>query len=67
VSHWVEVGADNDIDLWVARIPFDETRNYVARVAQNLARYQWLTGGDAAVAPLSLSIPSGAKATSDAY
>jgi soluble lytic murein transglycosylase len=21
VSHWIEVGADNDLDLWVARIP----------------------------------------------
>jgi soluble lytic murein transglycosylase len=67
VSHWVEAGADNDIDLWVARIPYDETRTYVARVAQNLARYQWLAGGDAAVSPLSLSIPASAKAPRDAY
>ena len=49
VSHWVDVGADNDADFWVARIPYDETRGYVARVAGNLARYQWLEGGDAAV------------------
>lgn len=67
VSHWLSVGVDNDLDLWVARIPYDETRNYVARVAQNLARYQWLLGGEAAVAPLSLSIPSDARAESDAY
>jgi soluble lytic murein transglycosylase len=39
----------------------------VARVAQNLARYQWLMGGEAAVAPLSLAIPSEARASSDAY
>jgi soluble lytic murein transglycosylase len=67
VSHWVEAGADNELDLWVARIPFDETRNYVARVAQNLTRYQWLSGGDAAVTALSLSLPDGVKATPDAY
>lgn len=67
VSHWIEVGADNELDLWVARIPYDETRNYVARVAQNLARYQWLTGGEAAITPLSLAMPSGAKAPRDAY
>jgi soluble lytic murein transglycosylase len=67
VSHWVEAGSDNEIDLWVARIPFDETRNYVARVTQNLARYQWLSGGDAAVTPVSLEIPAGAKAPPDAY
>jgi soluble lytic murein transglycosylase len=67
VSHWLEAGSDNDVDLWVARIPFDETRNYVARVAQNLARYQWLSGGDPAVTPWSLPLPAGAKAPADAY
>jgi soluble lytic murein transglycosylase len=67
VSHWIEGGADNELDVWVARIPYDETRNYVARVAQNLARYQWLQGGDAAVTPAPLAIPPGAKATPDAY
>lgn len=67
VSHWFEAGKDNEVDLWVARIPYDETRGYVARVAGNLARYQWLEGGDPAVMPLPLEIPAGAKATSDAY
>ena len=67
VSHWYEAGKDNEIDLWVARIPYDETRSYVARVTGNLARYQWLSGGDAAVTPLPLEIPAGARATSDAY
>jgi soluble lytic murein transglycosylase len=67
VSRWIEAGADNDLDLWVARIPFDETRTYVARVTQNLSRYQWLEGGDVAVAPVSLAIPAGARAPADAY
>lgn len=67
VSHWVSAGADNDVDLWVARIPYDETRTYVARVSQNLARYQWLSGGEAAVTPLPLTMPTGVKATADAY
>lgn len=67
VSHWVEAGADNELDLWVARIPYDETRIYVARVTQNLTRYQWLSGGEAAVMPLSLELPTGARATADAY
>lgn len=66
-SRWLETGADNDVDLWVARIPYDETRNYVARVAGNLARYQWLEGGDAAVTPLPLELPVGARAPADAY
>jgi soluble lytic murein transglycosylase len=67
VSHWLETGADNDADVWVARIPYDETRNYVARVAGNLSRYQWLEGGDAAVTVLPLEIPVGARAPADAY
>jgi len=69
VSRWVESSSstENDLDLWVARIPFDETRNYVARVAQNLARYQWLEGGDAAVTPVALAIPADARAPADAY
>lgn len=66
VSHWLEGGGD-DVDLWVARIPYDETRTYVARVAQNLARYQWLAGGDAAVTALSLEMPKGVRAPADAY
>jgi soluble lytic murein transglycosylase len=67
VSHWVTAGGDNDVDLWVARIPYDETRTYVARVSQNLARYQWLSGGEGAVTPLPLTLPSGVKAPADAY
>jgi soluble lytic murein transglycosylase len=67
VSHWLETGADNDADVWVARIPYDETRNYVARVAGNLSRYQWLEGGDAAVTVLPLEIPVSARAPADAY
>lgn len=67
VSHWLATGADNDADLWVARIPYDETRNYVARVAGNLSRYQWLEGGDAAVTVLPLELPVDARAPADAY
>jgi soluble lytic murein transglycosylase len=67
VSHWLETGKDMDADLWVARIPFDETRNYVARVMGNLARYQWLDGSDAAVLPVALELPVDARAEADAY
>ena len=67
VSHWLEPGVDDELDLFVARIPYDETRLYVARVAQNLSRYQWLAGGDAAVSEVSLEIPSGVRAPEDAY
>jgi soluble lytic murein transglycosylase len=67
VSRWVEAGAEREVDVWVARIPYDETRTYVARVAGNLARYQWLAGGEAAVTPLPLELPEDTRAPSDAY
>ncbi|WP_437314443.1 transglycosylase SLT domain-containing protein [Sorangium sp. So ce385] len=67
VSHWLEGKIDRDTDVWVARIPYDETRTYVGRVLANLARYQWLDGGDAAVEMLPLTLPADARAPADAY
>ncbi|MDI1450350.1 transglycosylase SLT domain-containing protein [Polyangium sp. 6x1] len=67
VGQWMRPGVDAEADLWVARIPYDETRNYVARVLGNLARYQWLEGGDAAVAPLVLEVPVDVEVPLDAY
>jgi soluble lytic murein transglycosylase len=67
VGQWIKRGVDADADLWVARIPYDETRNYVARVLGNLARYQWLEGGDAAVTALALEVPVDVEVPADAY
>ena len=42
VRRWlVEHGAD-DFDVFVERIPFDETRNYVKRVLASEAAYAYL-------------------------
>ncbi|MRG92456.1 transglycosylase SLT domain-containing protein [Polyangium spumosum] len=67
VGNWTRPGVDAEADLWVARIPYDETRNYVARVLGNLARYQWMEGGDAAVQPLPLEMPGDVEVPADAY
>ncbi len=67
VSRWLSGSPDADLDVWVARIPFDETRTYVARVGQNMARYQWLEGGDAAVNDWALTLPIDAQVPADAY
>lgn len=67
VTDWLDGDVDHEADLWVARIPYDETRNYVARVVGNLARYQWLDGGDAAVMRISMGFPKDARASADAY
>lgn len=58
VSRWVETAKELEADVFVARIPFEETRNYTMKVMTNVQRYQWLSGGDAAVAPISLNLPS---------
>lgn len=66
VSRWVAAGTELDADLFTARIPYAETRRYVARVMTNLARYQWLAGGDLAVLAAPRSVPQVA-APPDAY
>lgn len=67
VSHWLAIGADLEADVWIARIPYEETRNYVARVTGNLMRYQWLSGGNEKVVALPLKLPENARAPADAY
>jgi len=67
VGQWIRPGMDAEADLWVARIPYDETRNYVARVIGNWSRYQWLAGGDAAVMALPLEVPVDVEVPGDAY
>ena len=67
VLQWSRGGSERDVDLWVARIPYDETRAYVARVLGNFARYQYLAGGPDAVSPLPLEVPSDGDIGPDAY
>jgi soluble lytic murein transglycosylase len=67
VSRWLESGEDLPLDIWVARIPYSETRGYVNRVLGNVARYAYLTGGEAAVPKLQLELDKGLRASADAY
>jgi soluble lytic murein transglycosylase len=57
VHSWLAHRGDEDLDLWVARIPFRETRDYVSAVVGNMLRYQYLAGGSSAVAAPSLTVP----------
>lgn len=58
VLGWLE-GADKlELDLFVARIPYSETRSYVERVVSNHARYLYLVGGDAAIPKLTMKLPT---------
>jgi len=56
-----------DLDVWVALIPFEETRTYVARVMSNFARYAYLAGGDARMPELDLRPLSIAKEDANDY
>lgn len=67
VSRWLETGEKLPLDVFVARIPYDETRVYVSRVVGNLARYSYLSGGDDAIPRLALAIPTGLRAEPSAY
>lgn len=67
VSRWLETGETLPLDVFVARIPYEETRTYVSRVVGNLARYAYLSGGDGAVPRLELEIAKGLRAEPDAY
>jgi soluble lytic murein transglycosylase len=54
VSRWLARPKGLDLDVFVERIPFAETRAYVARVMGNLARYGFLQKGEAGVPLVSL-------------
>jgi soluble lytic murein transglycosylase len=56
-----------DLDVWVALIPFEETRTYVARVMSNYARYAYLGGGDSRIPELDLRPLSDAKEDANDY
>jgi soluble lytic murein transglycosylase len=57
VGRWLSRMRGVDLDVWVAMIPYEETRTYVSRVVGNLARYGYLDGGDNAVTSIDLGLP----------
>jgi len=67
LSRWLESGEALPLDVFVARIPYPETRGYVHRVLGNLARYAYLAGGEAAVPALELAVPKGKRALPDDF
>jgi soluble lytic murein transglycosylase len=60
VRRWLDRMKGLDVDLWVAMIPFEETRTYVSKVMSNLARYAYLEGGEAALPVVDLALPAAA-------
>jgi soluble lytic murein transglycosylase len=54
VDRWLKRPQGLDLDLFVERIPYAETRTYVARVLGNFARYGYLRAGEAGVPSIKL-------------
>lgn len=67
VSRWLEHAGPIEADVWVARIPYGETRTYVGRVLGNLARYGYLAGGQEKLPRLPLAIDASLKAEEGAF
>ena len=68
VSHWLETGHDLPVDIWVAHIPYEETRDYVAIVLSNWLAYRYL-GNPTDLPQLNLALARNtqAQALADAY
>jgi soluble lytic murein transglycosylase len=57
IARWASRSPGMDLDVFVERIPFVETRVYVGRVMGNLARYAYLKSGEAGVPKIALALP----------
>ena len=66
VSGWLAGGEDLPVDVWVGRIPYAETRDYVAFVLGNWLAYRYLDD-PTDVPELRLAMIPGVRAASDAY
>jgi soluble lytic murein transglycosylase len=56
VERWASRAPGMQLDSFVERIPFKETRDYVVRVMGNLARYAYLAQGEAGVPSVELEL-----------
>ncbi len=56
VERWSSRAAGMQLDTFVERIPFRETRDYVARVMGNFAHYGYLADGEAGVPKVALGL-----------
>jgi soluble lytic murein transglycosylase len=56
IERWLSRSQGLTMDLFVERIPYAETRGYVARVMGNLARYNYRAHGEAGVPKSELAL-----------
>lgn len=56
VERWLSRAQGLELDTFVERIPYDETRDYVVRVMGNFARYGYLARGEEGVPRVDLDL-----------
>lgn len=59
VDRWVTARSNEDLDLFVELVPFEETRNYIKRVLSSQAAYAYLYDPSSLAEPLGLSFRVG--------
>ena len=57
VNSWLRARGDLPVDLWVERIPFEQTRNYVKRVSMTWWIYHWLYDEHTKVVEIPWTLP----------
>ena len=67
VGRWLKNADQIPLDVWVAMIPYRETRHYVWRVMGNWMRYRYLAEGESAMPTVGLTVPTNVAIPSDAY
>jgi soluble lytic murein transglycosylase len=67
VGRWLAAAPKLPLDVFVAAIPYAETRDYVQKVIGNWARYRYLQGGESAVPALELTLPAASEVELPAY
>jgi soluble lytic murein transglycosylase len=56
IERWISRSPGMQLDTFVERIPYKETREYVAKVMGNLARYGYVLGGEHGVLTIGLGL-----------
>ena len=54
VMRWMDLHGDREIDELVELVPYTQTREYMKKVTENFARYQFLYGGTVYKQPLAV-------------
>ncbi|WP_050435824.1 transglycosylase SLT domain-containing protein [Chondromyces crocatus] len=63
-KRWIAERPDQSFDLWVERIPYEETRLYTKRVITSMAAYEHLYARDQAGEALRIPLPASPTARS---